>query len=100
MTGFKPPNGNALRHRYSAGWNPLELFLAKGPGDRVRKRPEEIGNGRADRGLDETLDRHAGNELERIEPRELVRRDRYADRVIADPGALVRRHVGRYDRDG
>src|SRR5882757_4035087 len=71
------------------GRNPLELFFAESPVDLILERPDEIGNDRADRGLDENLDRHAGNELERVEPRKLIRRDRYPHRVKAEPGALI-----------
>src|SRR5436305_3238369 len=73
------------------------LFLAERPGDLILEWPHEVGNDRAHCGLNEDLDRHAGDQFDRLKPRDLARRNRDADGVVACTGALILGHVPRYD---
>src|SRR3954470_20484689 len=55
--------------------------LAEGAGDLVAQRLEQVLQRRALMGLDEGLDRHAGNESDVLETGHLRRRQRDADGV-------------------
>lgn len=71
--------------------------LAKGFDDLILERLDEIGQNGAVLRLQEGLDRHAGHELQPLQPRDLGGRDADAAEVVGQARLLVLGDVGRDD---
>src|SRR4029079_18371762 len=91
---------HVIGDRPSVGEEASSSFFPERPHELILQGLGQIGQNRTLAGLDESLDRHAGNELHIAEPCDFTFRHGDAGRVIALTRALVRRGVGGYPGDG